>query len=133
MKTKISRSQTVKKLDSVFSQFIRLRDSIDGYTSCVTCGGTKPWKEQQCGHFFTRGRYATRWDEDNCFTQDYRCNIALHGNYIHYTKYMIDRFGREFVDELEIKSLSQVKIPTVELEEKIVYYTKKVKEMIANL
>ena len=133
MKTKISRSQTVKKLDSVFSQFIRLRDSVDGYASCVTCGGTKPWKEQQCGHFFTRGRYATRWDENNCFTQDYRCNVALNGNYINYTKYMIDHFGREFVDALEMKSLLSIKVTTIELNEKITHYTQKVKELQSQL
>lgn len=130
MTRKTSRSQTIKKLDSVFSKFIRLRDSVDGYASCVTCGGTKTWKEQQCGHFFTRGRYATRWDENNCFTQDYRCNVALNGNYINYTKYMIDRFGREHVDELEKKSLTMIKISTIELNEKIAYYDKKVKELL---
>ncbi len=125
-----SRSELVKRLDSVFSQYIRLKDSVGGPASCVTCGGTKPWKEMQNGHFFTRGRQTTRWDEMNCHVQDYRCNVILSGNYINYTRFMIDRYGREAVDELEKKSLSGEKITTPELRERIEYYKNKVNELL---
>lgn len=124
-----TRSQLIKKLDTVFSQYIRLKESvleIDGfrYATCVTSGDYRPWKELQNGHFFTRGRYATRWDEMNCHPQTYRDNVLLKGNYIKYTTYMIDRYGREAVDELERKSLSTVKISSVELREMIEKYKK---------
>lgn len=65
----------------------------------------------------------------NCHPQCARCNVFLKGNYINYTRYMIDRFGREAVDQLEVKSKSTIKISTPELEEKIEYYKKKVKEL----
>ena len=127
-----TRSQLVKKLDAVFSQYIRLKESIeiDGerYATCVTSGEQRPWKQLQCGHFYTRGRYATRWDEMNCHPQSYRDNVLLKGNYINYTRYMIDRYGREAVDELERKSLSTVKISSVELKEMIEKYKKLVAE-----
>lgn len=126
----VSRGQLVRKLDSIFSQYIRLKESADGYASCVTCGVTKPWKEMQNGHFFSRARYATRWDEDNCHVQDYRCNVALSGNYISYTKYMIDTYGREFVDALEEKSKSLPKITSIELKEMISLYQNKVNGLL---
>lgn len=121
---RITRSQLVKRLDTVFSQFIRLRDSIDGMATCVTCGDTRPWEYQQNGHFYTRGRYPTRWDEMNCNVQCVRCNVFLKGNYINYTMYMIDKYGREAVDNLETKSKSVTKITSVELQEMIDYYKK---------
>lgn len=125
------RSKLVKKLDAIFSQYIRLKASVDGYTTCVTCKETKPWKEMQNGHFFTRGRHATRWDETNCHPQCYRCNVPLKGNYIIYTEWMIDFYGRDYVDELERLSLStDNKISTPDLRELITFYTKQVKEML---
>ena len=122
-----SRGAVVKELDSVFSQYIRLC-AVDelGDTTCVTCGDTRPWKQHQNGHFFTRGRYATRWDKDNCHVQCVKCNIMLHGNYIQYTKYMIDTYGRQFIDKLEKKSFTPVKIPTSELRDMIDEYKAKV-------
>lgn len=128
-KSPLSRGQIVRKLDSIFSQYIRLRDSESGESTCVTCGIEKSWKEQQCGHFFTRGRYPTRWHEKNCHVQCYRCNILLKGNYINYTRFMIDTYGREFVDELERVSSSITKIPTPQLREMIEYYKKLVEQM----
>ena len=125
-KKPMSRSQLVKRLDSVFSQYVRLRDDGNG---CVTCGDKKPWKEMQACHFYTRGRQATRWHESNVFSGCYRCNVLLKGNYINYTRYMIDRFGREFVDQLEYESLNGAKISTPELREKIAYYKGKVAEL----
>lgn len=119
---RVSRSQLVKKLDSIFSQYIRQKESVGGMGRCVTCGDTKPWQQQQNGHFYTRGRYPTRWDESNCHIQCVACNVFKKGNYIAYTMYMIDRYGREYVDNLEIKSKSTVKITSVELQEMIEKY-----------
>jgi hypothetical protein len=120
-----ARGVLVRRLDAIYSQYIRLSEP----NVCVTCGEQKHWKELQNGHFYSRGRYATRWEDLNCHPQCARCNVFLKGNYINYTRYMIDRFGREAVDQLEVKSKSTIKISTPELEEKIEYYKKKVKEL----
>jgi len=98
----ISRSQLVKRLDSVFSQYMRLKDADNnGMVECYTCGAVRHWKEQQAGHFYTRGRHATRWDESNIRVQDYACNIAKSGNYIVFTKKMIAEIRKEVADELD--------------------------------
>lgn len=118
---KKTRGQLVKELDRVFSIYIRRRHGDDA--TCVTCGITKPWKQMQAGHFYTRGRYPTRWHEDNVHVQCYRCNVLLKGNYISYTKYMINRYGMEYVDSLEIASNSPGKITTPTIIEMIEHYT----------
>lgn len=126
---RMSRGQLVKKLDSAFSQWVRLRLAKNGEAMCVTCGVVKPWKELQAGHFYTRGRYPTRWHPDNVHVQCYRCNVLLKGNYITYTKYMINRYGMEFVDELEVISLSSETTTSAWIREQIEYYQGQVAEL----
>lgn len=127
----LNRKKLIKQLDSIFSWYIRIKNSVNGDATCVTCGKTDAWGKMQNGHFFTRGRFPTRWDEMNCNVQCPACNLFLHGNYIIYTKYMLDRYGREKVDELERKSLSGVKIPTVGLPDLISHYQSRVDKMLA--
>lgn len=129
---KKTRGQLVKDLDKAFSRYIRLRDSFRGEATCVTCGDTKQWKQMQAGHFYTRGRYPTRWHEDNVHVQCYRCNVLLKGNYIKYTRFMLARFGEDLVDELETISLSSIKIPTPTLKEMIEDYEGRVTQMLAS-
>ena len=60
---KPTRSKLVKKLDVVFSQYIRLSNADNnGYCNCVTCNKTFFWKEIQAGHFMSRKHYSIRWD-----------------------------------------------------------------------
>lgn len=126
---KVSRSQLVKKLDSVFSQYIRLKDAKDGIATCVTCGTKDEWKNMQNGHFVSRGKYSTRWSELNCHVQCLRCNVFLKGNYINYTLYMIDRYGREKVDELKSESMELAKFSSQQLKEMIDFYSGEVKKL----
>jgi len=61
--------------DKHFSRFVRLRDADDnGYCRCITCGKIHHWKEMDCGHFMTRDRPATRFNEQNCHAQCKYCN-----------------------------------------------------------
>jgi len=120
-KTK-SRSYYVKKLDSVFSQYIRQTYAIDGLTACVTCGVIKPWQEQQNGHYESRGNLPTRWSEDNCHPQCVACNVFKKGNYTEYALWMIDTYGADKLVGLKARANSKEKIPTLVIKEKIEYY-----------
>lgn len=83
----------MKKLDSVFSQYIRLRVADDtGHGNCFTCHARRHWTEVDAGHFMSRACMSTRWDEKNVQFQCKRCNgfrsgeqflfsIALDGKY----------------------------------------------------
>lgn len=126
----VKRSKIVKDLDAIFSQYIRLKYANEyGEVECYTCGSKMNWKEAQNGHFYSRSRYATRWDEANCRVQDYRCNVALGGNYIVYTRKMLAEIGAEALDEIELHSKSVEKIPTSLLIEKISYYKTEVAQI----
>jgi len=123
-KTK-TRSQLVRDLDKVFSQYIRVKDSIDGTAVCVTCGDQKPWRQQQNGHYMSRGHYPTRWDEDNCHVQCVACNMFRSGNYTEYSIYMINRYGADFLPVLRDKAKNGSKIPTSVIKGLIEEYTQK--------
>ena len=61
MPKKPSRKTLVKKLDKVFSQYIRRRFAVNEIAKCVTCGKQAHWKDLQAGHFMSRKHYSTRW------------------------------------------------------------------------
>tara|TARA_R110000796_G_scaffold27488_10_gene75770 strand:- start:411 stop:638 length:228 start_codon:yes stop_codon:yes gene_type:complete len=49
---KISRKNIVKRLDTVFSLYIRLREADNEMVECYTCGKISHYKKgMQCGHF----------------------------------------------------------------------------------
>ena len=95
-------SRLKKKAWELTSMYVRMKGADDlGYATCVTCGTAKHWKDLQAGHFIPQARgNAIRWDLRGIWPQCYRCNINLGGNGAEYTCFMLDRFGREAVDDL---------------------------------
>jgi len=128
-KKKPSRSKLVKKLDAVFSQYIRLKDSVGGYATCFTCGKKDHWKKLQNGHFQSRKHYATRWDEQNCQVQCAGCNVFRYGEQFLFAKYLDERFYAGLSDELYFKSKQIVKFTNSEIEDMILKYKKLVDSM----
>jgi len=128
-KKKPSRSKLVKKLDAVFSQYIRLKDSAGGYATCFTCGKKDHWKKLQNGHFQSRKHYATRWDEQNCQVQCAGCNVFRYGEQFLFAKYLDERFYAGLSDELYFKSKQIVKFSNIEIEEMILKYKNLVDSM----
>jgi len=121
-KKKPSRSKLVKKLDAVFSQYIRLKNSVDGYATCFTCGKKDHWKKLQNGHFQSRKHYATRWDEQNCQVQCAGCNVFRYGEQFLFAKYLDERFYAGLSDELYFKAKQIVKFTNTEIEDMIIKY-----------
>jgi len=123
---KLSRSKLVKKLDTVFSKYIRISSADkNGYCTCVTCGVVKHWKEIQAGHFMSRKHYSTRWDENNVHPQCVACNVYRAGEQYKYSVFL----GQYQAEELYLKSQELVKYTNVELEEMIEDYTERLKEI----
>jgi hypothetical protein len=123
MTKKPTRSTLVKKLDSIFSIYIRQRYAVNEIAECYTCGKKDHWKKLQAGHFASRRHYSTRWDENNVQVQCYGCNIANQGMQFEFGKKLCLQFDNNFADELMIKSKQIRKFTDVELQEKIDYYT----------
>lgn len=119
----------MKKLDVVFSRFIRLRDSgPNGYGKCCTCGTPGHYKEMHAGHFQSRGFHGSRFDERNVHLQCVHCNCFRDGNGPEYFRFMQDKYGDEVIDKIRSNKLGGPS--RAELEEMIEYYNEKVKEML---
>ncbi len=123
---KPTRSKLVKKLDTVFSQYIR-RSNADnnGYCTCVTCNKTFHWKEIQAGHFMSRKHYSIRWDERNVKPQCVACNLYRAGEQYKYSLFL----GSEVANVLYLQSKEIVKFTNYELEDMINDYSEKLKKI----
>jgi hypothetical protein len=101
--------QLVKKLDQVFSLWVRQREAdFNGYNSCFTCGVTKPWKELQAGHYVSRSHKSTRFHERNVWPQCVGCNIFKHGAMDSYALALQRKYGASILEELNgLKHLSK--------------------------
>jgi hypothetical protein len=126
-KKKPTRSQLVKKLDTLFSQYIRKKNADkNGNCTCCTCGNVMPWKEIQAGHFMSRKHYSIRWDERNVHPQCVACNVFRYGEQYKYSIFL----GKELADLLYLQSKEVKKYTNDELQSSIEHYSKMIKEYI---
>ena len=125
-KKKLTRSKLVKKLDNIFSQYIRLSNSVNDIAECVTCNKKDHWKKMQCGHFQSRKHYSTRWDERNVAVQCAGCNVFRYGEQFKFSLYLGKKLSQELLD----KSRIITKFASYELEEMIEHYSFKVKKLL---
>ena len=95
-------SSLKKKLDAVFSRFIRIRDK----GVCFTCGIQKDIKEMQAGHYISRSHNNTRYDEQNVHCQCVGCNIFKSGNMPAYALKLMEVYGPNILGVLEAKRRS---------------------------
>jgi hypothetical protein len=109
--SKLTLKGAKKKAWSALSEFIRYKAADHtGMACCVTCGTAKYWKELDAGHFIAKGKgLAVYFEEENIHPQCTYCNRYQSGNLIEYTRYMIDIYGIEKVDELRALAKKAVK------------------------
>lgn len=120
------KSKLVKKLDIVFSRWVRLSNSDDkGYCECVTCNKKVHWYDIQAGHFMSRRHYSTRWDQDNVKPQCKACNIFGQGKQYEYSIYL----GKSVSDDLLAKSRQLIKYSVVDLQNMIDFYENELKSL----
>lgn len=120
----------VKKLDRIFSLFIRLRDVMpSGYGKCISCGRIKHFTDGDCGHFYSRKHMATRFDEDNCHFECKGCNRFSSDHLISYQTNLIRKIGMGRFELLGVKSHQTRKWSDFELEALIKHYKGEVKRL----
>jgi len=123
-------SKLKKKLDVLFSQYIRRRNADHlGRVKCFTCGVEKHWKEQQAGHFQSRSHHSTRWDEVNVQVQCVKCNVYAWGEQYKFSLALDGKYGEGKAEELQYLARTTLKISRVEYEEKISYYKSLVEKL----
>jgi len=125
-------SKLKKKLDTLFSQYVRLSNADkNGFCTCVSCGVKKHYKEMQAGHYISRQHLAVRYDESNVFPQCVGCNVFKHGNYPSYALFMLDKYGKKKLQWLEQQK--QVITKDYPYETEIEKYKNKIKELERNI
>ena len=90
------------KIDKVFHEYIRRReaDNDSGYCKCISCNKPIHFTESDAGHFISRAKMATRYDEQNVHAQCRKCNRFEYGRQFEYSL----KIGTELAEELLIKS-----------------------------
>lgn len=129
IKKKIPRHKTPKQkkaiADDLHSLHTRLRDSFDGmYGKCITCDSIKLVKDMDNGHFMSRSRIATRWQENNTHLQCKGCNGFGGGKQYLHGVAIDKKYGVGTAEEIELQSRQIVKVK-VKVEEAISYYMDK--------
>ena len=122
MAKKPSRSKLVKQLDSIFSIYIRRKDSVNNIATCFTCGKKDHYKKLQNGHFQSRRHYSTRWLERNCAVQCPGCNIFKAGEQFIFGQNLDIKFGEGTARQLHIQAQKILKITNADIIEKIKLY-----------
>lgn len=107
-----------------FSDYIRNRDNW----TCFTCGKYDKGSTMHAGHFISRGRSATMFDEKNVHAQCYGCNIGKKGNVAEYAYRIIKVYGQETLDDLVERSRQTHKFTFEELEDIYQHSKRKIKE-----
>ncbi len=117
-----------KKLDKIFSQFIRLKETNQGWGRCVTCGKLKPFGELDCGHFISRRYTKFRWSEENAHIQCRYCN-RFGGEIDSYYLWMVKKYGQKKVEQMIKEKNETIKLNIDWLKKEIEKYKNKIKKL----
>lgn len=116
-----------------FQKYIRMRDAK---LPCISCGNQNA-KDWSGGHFYAAGTYSGLiFNENNCHKQcNTYCNKYLSGNLLEYRKGLINRYGQDYVDDLDRLSIERrnYKYTKEELIAKKLQYDIKIKEILLHL
>tara|TARA_R100000654_G_scaffold58405_1_gene85099 strand:- start:1118 stop:1513 length:396 start_codon:yes stop_codon:yes gene_type:complete len=126
---KVKRKTLVKKLDAIFSEYIRRKYADkNGIVKCYTCNKKAYWKGEgmQNGHFISRSSRILRWREDNCRPQCYACNCMRYGQAYIFGANLNKEFGFNKAEELLIESKKIIKQSDQDLLDLINIYKEKV-------
>lgn len=102
----------------------------NGYAACVSCGIKHHYKDMDGGHYIAKGK-SSYWalEPENIHPQDKGCNgfgMKFGNAESLYTLWMIDNYGREFVDHMHATTKNTKKMYKADYED----YLKKTNELI---
>ena len=123
-------SKLKKELDTIFSLYIRLRESEEGLVQCFTCGKVSHYKSgMQNGHFQSRKHLSTRWSETNCQVQCVGCNMFKAGEQYKFSVALDSKYGEGTAEELELLARTIMQVSRIDYEDKISYYKEAVDKL----
>jgi hypothetical protein len=127
-----------KKLDTIFSRYIRLRDCLlttwtrDRWI-CITCDEEKDYAQFDAGHFVSRWKMVTRWNKYNVNLQCKACNwFGAWEQYKHWLA--IDKkYGKWIANQLIESSKEICILNSVYLNEMISHYEESYKKELEKI
>jgi len=130
-KMKQTTNAKIKKLLwKKFSEYIRQRDSINGYGVCISCGKQDYWRYMDAGHYIPKTAGLNLYfDEKNVHCQCTYCNRWMHGNLSKYALALIKKYGKDILKELDKKRYTTKKISIPEYQKLIEEYKVKIDKL----
>ena len=129
MPRKSSRKNLIKRLDRIFSLYIRLRDADKkGICTCITCKKKYHYTELDAGNFLSRRHFSVRYDEQNVFSQCRYCNRYNAGQQFIYS-IELEKKQKGLSKKLLKKSKQTKKFTVDDLQELIYLYQEKVESL----
>ena len=88
---------------TVFSKWIRRRDTKNGKGACISCGALKTYEELQAGHFAPAGgnSVALLFMEENVNGECEKCNGFDPFHLVRMKENLIKKYGKKKVEEIE--------------------------------
>jgi hypothetical protein len=98
-------TETISSLKAKLKRFVQKKArELDANKPCISCGRLSA-DEWHGGHYYPAGLYSSvMFDLDNIHKQCNYCNKHLHGNLIKYRENLIQRYGDNFVKNLDAKA-----------------------------
>ena len=114
--------------DILFSQYIKLLKSVDGFVTCCYCGKTIPIDESQNCHFVKRANVSVRFDERNCSPGCQSCNYE--DDQLKYEAFLEKTYGPGTAEELRRKGRQMKKFSVSDLKDLEKELRMKINELI---
>ena len=128
---RLTLAKKVDKAATLLQKLVRLKAAdYRGMVTCVTCGHEARWNDGiQGGHYISRTYLSTKLLEKNVHPQCQRCNGFKGGNMSSYALFMLDMYGADFLQELEILKNTPKKYTHDEIDNIIRDLTEQVKAL----
>jgi 5-methylcytosine-specific restriction endonuclease McrA len=121
-KQKSPRTKLRKACDNAWSAYIHTRDMV-----CQKCGSNKLLSAH---HIIHRVHLSLRWEEENGILLCFHCHIQVaHKDPTLFTDWLVSFKGKEFVDDLIVRSSQSVKFSNKDLIDKTEELKRKKEEL----
>jgi 5-methylcytosine-specific restriction endonuclease McrA len=129
-KKKVSQPQLLKRAEKIVNEYIRLRDSENGYFTCIACSKVLPVDKMNAGHFIPVSKSSNlRFHPENIWGECEGCNCFDRSHLIGYTLNLIKKIGQERVDWLRANQRIVKKWGKSELESLIDEFKQKLEQL----
>jgi len=116
--------QLANEAQHAFNAFIRQRDAGK---PCISCDKPDNGSRNASHYYNANNHWGLRFDENNVHASCIECNKSKHGNLIEYRKRLVQKFGEDYVKDLDNRAHETAKYTREELYKIKFLYKEKLK------